>query len=167
MRDTDRKDGAQVPRLYFGTPANNHGAYRGGLPRLIATKPLHDFWEVNRACGHGFFFDLPAGRTTLKRVRKRLGFHYIHDRTEFWTDRFEDLSSLSAREFAVKHGVHVDEVLDWRLRIVGKRARPLDWWRKPKVRKILLSELTLIKIGRKLDISTSHAKRLRDRAQQE
>jgi hypothetical protein len=59
--------------LCFGTPGNDHGAYRGGPPRLIATKPLWDFWEANQAKGHGFLYDLPAGRSTITRVRKRLG----------------------------------------------------------------------------------------------
>jgi len=29
--------------LCLGTPANDHGAFRGGLPRLIATEGLRDF----------------------------------------------------------------------------------------------------------------------------
>jgi hypothetical protein len=153
--------------LYFGIPANNHGAYHGGLPRLIVTKALRDFWQANRTKGHGFLFDLPAGRTTLKRARKRLGFHYLDDLTEFWTDRIEDLESLPAREFAAKHGVELDVAFDRRLRMVGKRARAIGWWRKPKIRKILLSGLSLSQVGLKLDISISQAKRLRDQAKQE
>jgi len=153
--------------LYFGTPANDHGAYRGGPPRQIATNALRKFWQVNRTKGHGFLYDLPAGRTTLKRVRKRLGFHYLDDLTEFWTDRIEDLGSLPAREFAEKHGVEVDVAFERRLTMVGKRAREIGWWRKPKIRKILLSGLTLSQVGRKLGISISQSKRLRDRAKQE
>ncbi len=46
--------------LHFGVPADNHGAYRGGLPRLIATPALRDFWDTNRLEG-GLLYDLPAG----------------------------------------------------------------------------------------------------------
>jgi hypothetical protein len=153
--------------LYFGTPENNHGAYRGGLPRLIATQALRDFWEANRIKGHGFLFDLPAGATTLKRLRRRLGFNFRDDTTEFWTARKEDLDSLRTCEFAARHGVNTEVAFDWRRKIIGIRARPIGWWRKPKFRKVLLADLTLIEVGRKLGIGISHAKRLRDRARLE
>jgi len=153
--------------LHFGTPADDHGAFRGGSPRLIATKGLVDFWNANRTRGHGFLFDLPAGRTTLKRARRRLGFNYNDDVTEFWTDRLEDLETLPAREFAIRHGVVLDVTFERRRKMVGMRARPRGWWRTPEIRGILLADLTLIRIGRKLGIGISHAKRLRDRARLE
>ncbi len=153
--------------LYFGTPADDHGVYRGGLPRLIATKALYDFWDANRTRSHGFLFDLPAGRTTLKRVRRRLGINFNDDVTEFWTDRLEDLEKLPAREFAARHGVVKQLTFERRRRMVGLRARPLGWWRTPETCAILLAKLTLVEVGRKLGIGTSHAKRLRDRAKLE
>jgi hypothetical protein len=153
--------------LYFGTPENNHGAYRGGPARLIATQALCDFWEANQIKGHGFLFDLPAGATTLKRLRRRLGFNFRTDTREFYSDRREDLDSLPPREFATKHGVGPLVAFDWRRRIVGIRARPIGWWRKAKFRRILLANLTLIETGRKLGVGTTHAKRLRDRARLE
>ena len=55
--------------LCFGIPAEDHGAYKGGTMRLIATQALQDFRIANRTRGHGFLFDLPAGRTTHKRLR--------------------------------------------------------------------------------------------------
>src|ERR1022692_1313838 len=66
-----------------GEPEPRLGSYRGGLPRLIATQPLIDFWEANRTKRDGVLFDLPAGRTTLKRVRRHLGFHNLDDISEF------------------------------------------------------------------------------------
>lgn len=153
--------------IYFGTPAYNHGAYRGGLPRLIATKPLRDFWQGHPVESRGFTYDLPAGRTTLKRLRKRLGLHYLDDLTEFWTDRLADLESLPVRDFAARHRVPVEVVLDRRRQMIGKSARELDWWRTPNIRNVLLSGLTLREISQKLDISLTHASRLRIRAQQE
>ncbi|MDQ6733257.1 MAG: hypothetical protein M3Z35_03940 [Nitrospirota bacterium] len=152
--------------LYFGAPANNHGSYRGGLPRLITTNALRDFWHANRTEGHGLLFDLPAGRTTLKRARRRLGLNQRNDVTEFWTDRIEDLGSLRMGEFAARHSVDLSMAFHWRKKIIGKRARPIGWWRNPETRAILLSGVTLSRIGRRLDISISQAKRLRDQTKQ-
>jgi hypothetical protein len=154
--------------LYFGTPNNDHGAYReGGNRALILTEALLSFWQENRLKGHGFLFDLPAGRTTLKRARRKLGLNFLDDRAEFWMDRVEDLGSLSVREFSARHEVGKDVTSSWRLKIVGPVARQLDWWQTPAIRKILLSGMTLIRVGRSLGISTSHAFRLRIKAQQE
>ena len=148
-------------------PANDQGVPHGGPAALIATKPLWDFWEANQLKSHGFLFDLPAGRTTLKRLRRRLGFNFRDDRTDFWTDRIEDLDVLRPSQFAVT-GMALAERRSRRLaekRLSGRRAyRKIGWWRKAKFRRILLSGLTLIETGRKLGIGTTHAKRLRDRA---
>lgn len=112
--------------LLFGSP-DDHGSYRGGLPRLIATQSLVDFWEANRTKRDGMIFDLPAGRTTLKRVRKRLGFNCLDDVTEFWMERIEDLGSLKPREFAVRHSVNAVVACDRRFQLLGRRARQLGW----------------------------------------
>jgi hypothetical protein len=152
--------------LSFDTPADYLGAYkRSG--RLIATLALCDFWEANQTKGHGFLFDLPAGATTLKRLRSRLGFHFRDDTREFWTARKEDLDSLRRREFAARHGVHAKVAIEWRRKIIGRRTKPSGWWRKAKFRGVLLAGLTLIETGRKLGIGISHAKRLRDRTRLE
>ncbi len=153
--------------LLFGSPEPRLGSYRGGLPRLIATQPLIDFWEANRTKRDGVLFDLPAGRTTLKRVRRHLGFHNLDDISEFWKERIEDLEALSAREFAIRHEVDIQVVFDTRRKLLGKRARDPGWWRKPRPLKILRSNITLREMGEKLDISITQAKRLRDRARRQ
>jgi hypothetical protein len=153
--------------LLFGSPEARLGSYKGGLPRLIATRELIDFWEANRTKHDGVLFDLPAGRTTLKRVRHRFGFNSLDDRSEFWVERIEDLETLSAREFAMRHKVEVEVAIDTRRRLFGRRTRDPGWWRKPRPLKILLSNISLSQMGRKLRISISHAKRLRDRARRE
>lgn len=150
--------------LLFGSPDSRLGSYKGGLPRLIATKPLLDFWKANRAKRGGVVFDLPAGRTTLKRVRRRLGFNYLDELSEFWDERIEDLEALSAREFAMRHKVDIQVVFETRRKLLGNVARNPGWWRKPRPLKILRSKITLREVGERLGISTSHAKRLRDRA---
>jgi hypothetical protein len=150
--------------LLFGVPADDHGSYRGGLARLIATKALRDFWEANRAKHDGILYELPAGRTTLKRVRRRLGFHYHEDVAEFWTERIDDLRALSPRKFADLHKMDVKMVFETRTKFLGRRARELGWWRAPKILKVLRSNLTLRETGEKLGISISQAKRLKDQA---
>jgi hypothetical protein len=152
--------------LLFGSP-DDHGSYRGGLPRLIATQSLADFWEAHRTKRDGMVFDLPAGRTTLKRVRRRLGFNVLDDVMEFWKERIEDLGSLKPREFAVRHGVNPLVVFDRRQKMLGRRARQLGWWRTDRTIEILLSDVTLREMGEKLGIGTSQAFRLRLQARAE
>ena len=150
--------------LYFGVPAHDHGAYKGGLPRLIATEALRNFWDTNRLKGHGFLFDLPAGRTTLKRVRRRLGFNFCDDWAEFWEERLDDLGALPLREFAAKHGVRVNNVADRRTKMLGRRARQLGWWRNQATLELLRSDRCLREVGEKLGIGTSQVFRLREQA---
>ncbi len=153
--------------LLFGVPEVDQGVLYGLNASLIATEELWHFWDANRTELHGFLFDLPAGRTTLKRMRSRLGFHFHHDQWDFWIDRAEELHSLPAQEFAEKHGVTIERVFEWRRRIVGKVARETGWWRTPRVLKILLSDLSLSQAGKKLRISISQTHRLRERAKAE
>jgi hypothetical protein len=153
--------------LYFGLPGDDDVRYLGGPARLVVTKALRDFWEAHRTKGHGFLFDLPAGRTTLIRIRRRLGLNFLHDTRDFWMDRIEDLQSLSVREFSHRHGVTVSAVFEWRRKIVGKRAWPSGWWRKAKYRRLLLSSMVLREVARKLGIGTTTASRLRRRLKAE
>jgi hypothetical protein len=149
--------------LIIGAHWPRRGSYRMGPARLLATQPLVDFWEANRLNHDGMVFDLPAGRTTLKRLRRRLGFNYFGALSEFWQERIEDLKTLSAREFAKRHDVNLEVVFDTRRKLLGIRARPLDWWKKPLPLQVLRSKIPLREVGEKLGISISHAKRLRDR----
>jgi hypothetical protein len=93
-----------------------------------------------------------------------LGFHSLDDLSEFWRERIEDLEALSAREFAVRHKVDIDVVFDTRTKLLGRRARQLGWWRKPRPLKILRSNIPLREMGEKLGISITQAKRLRHQA---
>lgn len=151
--------------LLFGSPESHLGAYRGGLPRLIATQELRDFWEANSTKHDGIMYDLPAGRSTLKRVRRRLGRNYLKDRDRFWSDHLEELRTLTPRQFAARYGIDPSMASDARLRWVGRTARPLGWWQNQEPLQVLQSKLTLREMGEKLSISTSQAHRLRRRAQ--
>ena len=150
--------------LLFGSPVSRIGLTCTGLPRLIATQPLYDFWEANRTKHDGLIYDLPAGRSTLKRVRRRLGFHYRNDVSEFWNEHLEELKMLTNRQFAARHNLHQAIVADARVRLLGRQARALNWWCNPEPLELLRSDLTLKKVGEKLSISISQAHRLRGRA---
>jgi hypothetical protein len=149
--------------VLYGSPASERDL-KGGLVRLIPTQELRDFWHANRTKPNGFIFDLPAGRTTLKRARRRFGFNFRDDVTEFWTNRIDDLEALSAQQFAAKHTVPYCSATARRQTIFGVRVRPAGWWRSPKYVEILLSNLTLGQAGKKLGISPSQTHRLRQRA---
>jgi hypothetical protein len=154
--------------LLFGSPASTPlGSAITGLPRLISTPALRDYWEQNRTKRHGEVFDLPAGRTTLKRARKRLGFNVVDDTEAFFRRRKGDLKKLSARKFAEKHEVDFHVAMAWRLRLVGRKARPLGWWRDESVLAILRQPITHREAGEQLGIKTSHVHRLRVRMQAE
>ncbi len=150
--------------LLFGSLASRLGRWGCGLPALIATQPLVDFWETNRTKHNGMINDLPAGRTTLKRVRSRLGFHYFEDTSEFFLERIEDLMTLSTRAFTIRHKADALLVRETRLKLLGRRAREVGWWREAGPLEILRSNIPLREMGEKLDISISQAHRLKYRA---
>lgn len=140
------------------------GCAQWGLPRLITTQPLVDYWEANKTRRDCVIYDLPAGRTTLKRVRHRLGFHLLKDQRKFWADRIQDLAVLSSREFAARHNVDHNVATDRRFRMLGRQTRELDWWQKPEILAVLQSGAKRREISAKLGIGLSHAGRLRSRA---
>jgi hypothetical protein len=146
----------------------NPGPYDVGGPcRLIYTNELKAFWEKYALRFDGTISDLPAGRTTLKRARQALGFHWLKDSQKFWRKHKSDLMGLRPREFEEKYKereITAQRMKDWRFRLCGARARPLGWWREPEVLKLLLSERTLVAVGAELQIGTSQVSRLRRRA---
>ena len=80
--------------LLFGIPANSGISPRDiGPKRLIATPALVTYWEVNRT-NEGAVNDLPAGRSTLKRIRKRLRFDFFQDRRNLWKKRRSEPTGL-------------------------------------------------------------------------
>jgi hypothetical protein len=153
--------------LLFGRKKDASSYEAAGFCRLIYTNELKAFWERYALRLDGTLLDLPAGRTTLKRARVALGFNWDRDSKTFWRKHKSDLLGLKPREFEEKYKEQEltgHRMKDWRFRIFGKKARPLGWWRRPRVLKLLLSEKTLEQVGGKLEISISQASRLRRRA---
>jgi len=152
--------------LLFGNIGESYASNVVGLPRLIATRELFNFWETNRFKGHGFLFDLPAGRTTLKRLRRKLGFNFDNDYEDYWESLLPDLAAMRPRDFAAKHGMKSNLAFGRRHKMLGPRAaRPQGWWRTPETIALLQSRRTFREIGETLGISISHAKRLRTQAE--
>ena len=148
--------------LIFGSPESRRGNCK---PRLIATQELYDHWEANKErYGEGLLYSLPAGRSTLKRVRRRLGFNCMEDMLEFWVERIDDLATLTPRQFAARHKVTWLRVFDWRRKLLGSEVREPNWWMEREAIDVLLAGKTLKETGRVLGISTSHVFRLRARA---
>jgi hypothetical protein len=137
-----------------------------GPQRLISTRELFDFWEKYRTSTEFVTYDLPIGRTTIKRARKRLGFNFRTDTSKFWMDRLEELKAMPVREFAAKHGVNAAVAGDMRRKLVGNTARPVGWWNKPTILQYLRSGVTLTQICEKLGVKHTQACRLRTMAQQ-
>jgi hypothetical protein len=149
--------------LLFGT-RDEADRKNWGLPRLIPTRELIDYWQANRTNRDCVIYDLPAGRTTLKRVRHRLGFHLPNDVAAQWQARLDDLQTLKPREFAARYNMKTGVVKDARRRLLGRTARPLGWWQTPETLVLLRSGLKLREIGQKLGIGTTHVRRLKLRA---
>lgn len=151
--------------LYYGKKKDRTGYDVGGPNRLIYTNELKEFWEKCALKHDGTIFDLPAGRTTLKRARLALGFNWDKDSERFWRKHKHDLKTLTPREFEKKHqGITGNRMSAWRLKIVGDKARQSGWWKEPEVLKLLLSEeksLNQVRAELKEKISTSQVFRLR------
>jgi hypothetical protein len=156
--------------LYYGKRKDGTGYDVGGPDRLIYTNELKAFWEQCALKHDGTIFDLPAGRTTLKRARLALGFNWDRDSQKFWLKHKRDLKTLTPREFEKKHKrqeITGKRMSSWRLRMVGGKARPLGWWKEPEVLKLLLSEeksLNQVRAELGEEISTSQVFRLRRQA---
>ena len=149
--------------LLFGLPANSHlpGKVLGGPARLIATPALVAYWEINRF-NEGASYDLPAGRSTLKRLRKRLRFNFFTDRRKRWEKLTAELKTLPTCEFAERYQVSKEMTNHWRLDLLGRTARPLGWWHHPHALAVLRNTtLKFREVAHALDISITHAKRLR------
>jgi hypothetical protein len=136
----------------------------GSIPRLICTTELREFWDAHKATYDAATYDLPMGRTTIKRARKKLGFNRGKDLSKFWMDRIHDLKTMTPREFAAKHNLTVSMAFDARARLLGRSARQLGWWKTPSIVQFLRSGVICREIKEKLGVSLTHAHRLRKRA---
>lgn len=118
--------------LLFGWPAGTpRGKGGAGGPRIIVTQDLAAHLEsIRQSPGkHG----LPAGSTTVKRLRRLLGHHGQIDRAAWWEDRADDLADLTIEQFATRHGVSIGAAVNARHALFGPTLRPAGWWRAADV----------------------------------
>jgi hypothetical protein len=146
--------------LCFGWPSGCRGKGFGG-PGLICTTALNDYFKTHALDRNGSIYDLPAGRTTIKRVRLILGFNLYAESAVWWEERTEDLTDLPGVEFAKKHAVPASSVSIWRKRLIGKRLREPFWWRENAIAELLQSNLPRAFVAQKLAISVGSVGRLR------
>jgi hypothetical protein len=147
--------------LLFGWPDGCRGKGFGG-PRLIATKELNGYFIEHALDRDGSIYDLPAGRTAIKRIRQLLGHNLYTQSAAWWEDRIDDLSDLSGGEFARKHSVDESTVSEWRKALLGvKRLREPMWWKHEGAASILGSDLPRSFVAQVLDISVGSVGRLR------
>ena len=151
--------------LLFGFIANSRltGRAKQKKQRVIPTQPLVAYWDAHR-CDQPAIFDLPVTREAVKLLRRELGFNFFKDRRALWQERTDDLKNLSMREFAQRYDVDQQIAEEWRLRIIGRIARPADWWKDPAVFDVLCSSLPIAQVAKKLGLSRRHAGQLRSRA---
>ena len=149
--------------LLFGRPANSHLDGPPPNARLIATSELIAFWETHRY-ELNFVNNLPASTAALWRVRRTHGFNFYRDRRALWQERVSGCEDLTIRELAERHNVAREVAADWRMRLLGRTARPLDWWHAPAVLELLRGPLRLRELANQLALDPSWASRLRKEA---
>jgi len=88
-----------------------------GRPELIVTRELMDFWKTNRLRRDGTLFDLPVGRSVLRRIRERFCLDQSKDKVKFWRDRRDELQELPTKDFAALYGLSVNTVCERRRRM--------------------------------------------------
>jgi len=146
--------------LHFGWPSDARG-YGQGAKGLIPTQDLLKYWESKKLCRDGSIYDLPIGRTSIKRVRSILGLDYYTDNAEWYWDRIEDLMTMSNVRFSAIHGVDESTVSVVRSKLLGRRIREAFWWREESVADLLCSDLPRFHVASKLGISIGAVGRMR------
>ncbi|ACL57919.1 hypothetical protein [Methylobacterium nodulans] len=110
---------------------------------------------------------LPIGASTIKRIRRLLGHHYIADHAAWWEARAEDLADLTIEAFAARHGCSVGGASQARAALFGPSLRPAGWWRAPDVAAVILADRPRADIADDLGISVGTVGRLRWMLQQD
>jgi hypothetical protein len=120
---------------------------------------------------------LPVGRDVVRRIRRLIGLDHRtwdDERIAWWIDRIDDLASLSVPEFVAKHKANAwtrsgslseGRVWQMRLALLGRRRRPIGWWKKPAVKKLILSDLPASVVATKLNVDPMIVRGLRWRLQ--
>lgn len=146
--------------IAFGWPTGERRGTGGvGGARVVLTAPLADYLDQTRM--RPIEMRLPIGRSTIKRLRRILGHHWLVDRAAWWESCAEDLSDMTIEEFCAKHDVSPGAVVNARHALFGPVLRAAGWWRSPDIAGILTSDRPRSEIAEDLGISVGSVGRLR------
>jgi hypothetical protein len=93
--------------ICLGYPDTSNPLDRRGKAKFIVTEPFARHLHAHTRRPHSL--PLPIGRKALRRIRVQLGIDHrawTDARLYWWIDRIDDLATLSATQFATKHGAH-------------------------------------------------------------
>ncbi|WP_155804529.1 helix-turn-helix domain-containing protein [Magnetospirillum fulvum] len=139
-----------------GMPRGRGGA---GSPRAIVTPDVAAYLESLRHTPAQI--RLPCGRGAIMRMRRLLGHDWRADQWLWWSDRIEDLATMTTDEFAREHSVSVGAISTNRQALLGRRCREAGWWRDESVTAILMSDAPISSIADDLGIAAGSVRRLR------
>ena len=148
--------------IHLGRPEPASGP-RGAA--VILTGDLVDYLNKFRRAPD--LIDLPLSRTTLKRLRRVLGHNWYEDGERWWLARLNDLETLTAADFAVRHGVKPSAAVYARAEFVGPVQRRAGWWRDAQAADLILSPQPRLYIAQMLGICASSVGRLRTELRRE
>jgi hypothetical protein len=146
--------------LQEGRPLN-----RVGGNRVILTTPLVEYLESIR--NERGTWDLPISRTTLKRLRRLLGFNLYDDLREWWEQHADELAETTETEFAARHGYSVATVSMANTALFGRRTREPGWWRQEPAATLLRGFEPRAYVAEQLGLSVGAVGRLRWRLRTE
>lgn len=132
--------------LLLGWPADTPRGQGGGGVRIIPTAELMAYLKINAF--RPAEMELPCGKTAIKRLRRLACLYWLADSPQWWTDRKDDLLTLTLSEFCKKHGVSVGAASQWRKQL-----------RKDKD-KMESDDITVPEAAQALEVSESWVRRL-------
>lgn len=89
-------------KIYKGRPVSGPVGFGAGPAQYIHTDPLKNYLRRTQPR----HVDLPISRQTCEAIRKKYGY----TSALWWSDREQDLQTLTPAEFAAKHNISVASV---------------------------------------------------------
>ncbi len=148
--------------LHFGYPAvtPSYLPKPAGSYRLIATPALVEYWRTCEQKSQ-VIFDLPAGASTLARLRQKLSRKSVSTQPSLQRQTEPQAAMRAIREFAARFDVSLEVAQDWHFFLLDPLTRPLQWWKEPAALAVFRSSVTIREMAETLRISEGRASRLR------
>jgi hypothetical protein len=134
--------------VMLGIPTVEVEARAKGGPRVILTHKLLDYLLANRKTpGEKIRAELGLSKNAITNLRRTAGINRYTDARNWWSERTDDLRTLTLEQFAAKHGVKVGITEHWRLELIGKTNRDHGWYLDPSAVDALGSDLPAADVG--------------------